>query len=575
MEPIVRIVQRAYRFALAPTPEQARVFASHAGGARYAYNWGLDEIYKAIKAQKSGDQSVKVPDHFTLCKMWTQFKDSADGPAWVGENSVGTYQAALRDAATARVNWLKSLKGQRAGRKMGRPKFKSKHRSAPAFQMHGPVVGLTQSAQIKSQVGWKWTTPARGAKPLRKKSKPLHHASVRGCGRGTPDAVKQPVVLDRTKFSLVLPKLRSEVAVPLQVWLPGYTDRNRRAARSLNRALRKPPVPCPPCKGTGQIVTPEHVLKSGVLRPEVIKPCTTCKGEKVAPYARIVRATISRGASGTWWASVTAEVVMSLPAIDCAACDSTGKIVNDKKHLADCKECGGRTYLPAPSKRQRDNGILGLDLGSRYLAVDSDGTIYPNPQHLGQSLAELKAAQRAFARCQPESKRREKARRRVGTIHERVGLQRRDSINQLATKLVRNFAMVAAEGWNVQRVAEKGSLDLPKHLRKQRNRRLADAAPGMLRTRLSLKAPWVGSTYFAAPKLQETARTCPRCGTVRAKPVPLHQDEFHCDNAHCGIKMDRRVASARVVKQIAAGGRSKLGIGGSGAAAASWRGRKT
>jgi putative transposase len=35
------LVTQAYRFALDPTPAQQRALASHAGAARFAYNWAL------------------------------------------------------------------------------------------------------------------------------------------------------------------------------------------------------------------------------------------------------------------------------------------------------------------------------------------------------------------------------------------------------------------------------------------------------------------------------------------------------------------------------------------------------
>jgi transposase len=35
------VVRRAYRFALAPSPAQEQRLRSHAGAARFAWNWGL------------------------------------------------------------------------------------------------------------------------------------------------------------------------------------------------------------------------------------------------------------------------------------------------------------------------------------------------------------------------------------------------------------------------------------------------------------------------------------------------------------------------------------------------------
>lgn len=531
------MVQRAYKFALAPTTDQADMFSSHAGGARFAYNWALDQIFTAIdleREQKAAGQkpTVKVPSHHDLCVQWTAHKDNpANKLGWVGANFVGTYQAALRDADIARTNWRKSLTGQRAGRKMGRPKYKSRHGSTPSFQMHGETLDLVDGSQIKRPKGWKWATSPDGQR------------------------IKAPVLLDRIGCAIKLPKI-GPVAIPVKIKLPGFEDRNRRVARSLGRALDKPPIPCPPCGATGQIWLPERTLKTtGVTKPAEQITCPTCHGSAEAPVARIVRATLSRGASGLWWVSVTAEVAMRVPGIRCSMCDGSGKEWKGGKANA-CPECKGLTVVASPSKRQMENGILGLDLGTRSLAVDSDGTVYPNPQHLGQSLDELRVAQQALSRCQPGSKRRERAKRKVGTIHERIGLQRRDSANRLATALTRRFAVVAFEGWDAQRLASKGDATVPKHVQRQRNRRLADAAPGMLRNRCNLKAPWVGSRYFETAKDVKTGSICPVCWTARAKPVPLHEDMFTCDNIACNTKMDRRVATARVVKALAGGAAS-------------------
>ena len=40
-------VHQAYRFALDPTVRQQRMLASAVGGARFAYNWGLELVKQA------------------------------------------------------------------------------------------------------------------------------------------------------------------------------------------------------------------------------------------------------------------------------------------------------------------------------------------------------------------------------------------------------------------------------------------------------------------------------------------------------------------------------------------------
>lgn len=150
----VQTIQQAYKYALDPTPRQARMLASHAGGARFAYNWGNAQIIAALDArgqekENLGEAKTKVPSHFDLCKMWTAWKDEhandpepAEGErrtntAWIAENFVGSYQAALRDAAKAWSDFFKSAKGERKGRRLGRPRFKKRGRARDSFQVHG------------------------------------------------------------------------------------------------------------------------------------------------------------------------------------------------------------------------------------------------------------------------------------------------------------------------------------------------------------------------------------------------------------------------------------------------------
>jgi putative transposase len=54
------IVHQAYRFGLDPTRRQQGALASHVGGARFAYNWGL-ELVKRRLGERAAGQDVEVP----------------------------------------------------------------------------------------------------------------------------------------------------------------------------------------------------------------------------------------------------------------------------------------------------------------------------------------------------------------------------------------------------------------------------------------------------------------------------------------------------------------------------------
>lgn len=160
-------VMRAYRVALDPTQGQEQGLARHAGAARWAYNHALAVKVQAHQvwrqevawvtytthAQLDPDAAaaaarktvkVPVPTKPTIQKALNAVKGDSragvDGVCpWWHEVSTYAFQSALTDADEAWSNWLASLAGQRAGRKVGYPRFKSKRRSRASFRLHHDV----------------------------------------------------------------------------------------------------------------------------------------------------------------------------------------------------------------------------------------------------------------------------------------------------------------------------------------------------------------------------------------------------------------------------------------------------
>ena len=61
-------VTQAYRFALEPTPPQERALRSHAGAARFAWNWGL------AKCEERYDAEGKWYSAMDLHRLWNAAK---------------------------------------------------------------------------------------------------------------------------------------------------------------------------------------------------------------------------------------------------------------------------------------------------------------------------------------------------------------------------------------------------------------------------------------------------------------------------------------------------------------------
>jgi putative transposase len=117
----VTVIQ-AYRFALDPSPAQARDLARHCGAARFAFNWGL-ALVKAVMDQRAAEASYGIPAGqltpalpWTLPALrcaWNQAKGEA--APWWPECFKEAYSSGLADLAAGLKNWGESRQGRRKG----------------------------------------------------------------------------------------------------------------------------------------------------------------------------------------------------------------------------------------------------------------------------------------------------------------------------------------------------------------------------------------------------------------------------------------------------------------------------
>jgi putative transposase len=134
-------VMQAYRFALDPTPAQQRSLAVHAGAARFAYNWALAAV-KANAGQRAAERSYGIADGEltpalgwtlpALRRAWNQAKTQV--APWWAECSKEAFNTGLDGLARALRNFSASRSGQRAGRRVGFPRFRSRRRAVPSVR---------------------------------------------------------------------------------------------------------------------------------------------------------------------------------------------------------------------------------------------------------------------------------------------------------------------------------------------------------------------------------------------------------------------------------------------------------
>lgn len=153
-------ILKAFKFTLDPTSAQIEALSRHAGAARWAFNHALaakvaaheqwrSEVAALVEAgtpEAEARKKVRVPTPMKLSiqKALNQVKgDSRTGVdgvcPWWHEVNTYAFQSAFINADRAWKNWLDSLSGKRAGRRVGYPQFKKKGRARDSFRLHHHV----------------------------------------------------------------------------------------------------------------------------------------------------------------------------------------------------------------------------------------------------------------------------------------------------------------------------------------------------------------------------------------------------------------------------------------------------
>jgi len=218
------------------------------------------------------------------------------------------------------------------------------------------------------------------------------------------------------------------------------------------------------------------------------------------------------------------------------------------KTLTLCRDRLGRWYAcfsveVEPTPLSPSPLVAGVDVGLTTFATLSDGSRIDNPRFFRRDAKALKKAQRKLSAQAKGTPARQKARRVVQHIHQRITNRRTDFAHKTSRGLVNTYQILVCEDLDIPDMQVNGYRSL--------NKSIADAAWAQFLQYTCSKAAEAGRTFLKVfPR--GTTQNCSDCGA----PVPKDLSVRVHACSHCGLTLDRDLNAAR---NILARGLARLG----------------
>lgn len=196
--------------------------------------------------------------------------------------------------------------------------------------------------------------------------------------------------------------------------------------------------------------------------------------------------------------------------------------------------------IDLPKLPEKDESkCIGIDLGLKDFAILSDGTKIKNPKHLKSNLKRLAKAQRKLAKKKKLSKNREKQKRKVAKIHEKVVNCRKDFLHKVTHNIAKNqsYTSVTVEDLNVSGMLKNQKLA----------KSISDVSWGAFKQFLSYKCNWYGKNLIEIGRFEPSSRLCD-CGYYN-RELTLKDRVWTCPI--CKKTHDRDVLAANNIKRFA------------------------
>ncbi len=183
-----------------------------------------------------------------------------------------------------------------------------------------------------------------------------------------------------------------------------------------------------------------------------------------------------------------------------------------------------------------DGKAIGIDLGLNHFAITSDGSKFDNPRWLAKHEHNLKIKQQRLSRREKGSNNRNKAKKTVARVHNKIANCRSDFHHKLSRRIVNDNQVIVVENLAVSNMVKNCKL----------SKAISQVGWGQFCTMLKYKAEQEGKIYQEVDRFFPSSKTCNVC-LNQVDSLPLEIRYWDCSS--CGTKhIDRDVNAAKNIR---------------------------
>jgi len=206
------------------------------------------------------------------------------------------------------------------------------------------------------------------------------------------------------------------------------------------------------------------------------------------------------------------------------------KSATDKYYVSITCEVNHKPFRKTGSK-------VGIDTGIKDLAILSDGKVYENIKTLKSNLKKLKYEQRQLSKKVKGSSSRNKQRKNLALVHEKITNVRKDYLHKISTEIIKNQDVICIEDLAVKNMMKNHKLA----------QAFADVSLGSFYSMLEYKAKWNDKTIIKIDRYFPSSKMCSNCSWIN-QDLTLKDREWICPS--CNTTHDRDFNAAKnILKQ--------------------------